>query len=234
MTWVGQAPFTDESHIFANLGDGTYFHSGALAIRQAVAAGVDITYKILFNDAVAMTGGQPIDGILTVPILAHQLRAEGVKDIFVVTEDVDRSGSHGALPANVTVRDRRDLDAVQRECRTLRGVSAIIYDQTCATELRRRRKRGLEPEATSRPFINTRVCEGCGDCSTASNCLSIEPVETLYGRKRSINQSSCNMDLSCATRILSKLRHCRRRADQGRRRGRSSHPSRDNPAKACR
>jgi indolepyruvate ferredoxin oxidoreductase len=196
--WIGQSPFTDEAHIFANLGDGTYFHSGILAIRQSVAAGVNITYKVLFNDAVAMTGGQAVDGALTVPILARQLAAEGVGKIAVVSDDVARTRSQGEFDPVVAFHDRADLDAVQKAMREHKGVSAIIYDQTCATELRRRRKRGLVPDKTFQLFINARVCEGCGDCSVQSNCISIEPLETQFGRKRKIDQASCNKDASCA------------------------------------
>jgi indolepyruvate ferredoxin oxidoreductase len=197
IAWVGQAPFTDERHIFANLGDGTYFHSGVLAIRQAVAAGVNITYKILFNDAVAMTGGQPVDGVLTVPALAAQVAAEGVGRVVVVSDDPERTRAQGPAPAVAEWRHRDELDVVQKQLRTHPGVSVLIYDQTCATELRRRRKRGLAPDPNLRVFINERVCEGCGDCSVQSNCVSIEPVETAYGRKRRIDQSSCNKDQSC-------------------------------------
>jgi indolepyruvate ferredoxin oxidoreductase len=197
VAWIGQAPFTDERHIFANLGDGTYFHSGILAIRQAVAAEVNITYKLLFNDAVAMTGGQPVDGVLTVPILVQQLQAEQVAKVVVVSDDVARTRQSGALPPKVEVRDRAELDVVQKELRDLPGVTVLVYDQPCATELRRRRKRGLAPDPGVRVFINPRVCEGCGDCSAASNCISIEPLETEFGVKRQINQSTCNVDLSC-------------------------------------
>ena len=193
--WVGQAPFTDETHIFANLGDGTYFHSGILAIRQSIAAGVNITYKILFNDAVAMTGGQSHDGSLTVPSIVSQLRAEGVERIVVVTDEPEKYSFQNPLPVPVEHRD--DLDRVQREMRTVPGVSVLVYDQTCASEKRRRRKRGRMADPPRRVFINERVCEGCGDCSTASNCLSITPVETEFGRKRQIDQSTCNKDFSC-------------------------------------
>jgi indolepyruvate ferredoxin oxidoreductase len=194
--WIGQAPFTETKHVFANLGDGTYSHSGLLAIRQAVVAKVPITYKILVNDAVAMTGGQPVEGALTVPEIAHQVRAEGIGPIVVVTDDPARH-SASALPAGVPVRHRRDLDAVQRELREYPGVSVLIYDQTCAAEKRRRRKRGLMPDPARRVVINDRVCEGCGDCSAKSNCMSVVPVETEFGRKRAIDQSSCNKDFSC-------------------------------------
>ncbi|THF63923.1 indolepyruvate ferredoxin oxidoreductase family protein [Pseudothauera nasutitermitis] len=195
--WVGQAPFTATPHVFANLGDGTYFHSGLLAIRQAVAARVSITYKILYNDAVAMTGGQPHDGELTVPIIARQLAAEGVGSIVVVTDGTPRAYGPAELPHGVPVRHRDELDAVQRELRAVPGVSALIYDQTCAAEKRRRRKRGTFPDPARRVFINEAVCEGCGDCGVASNCMSILPVETEFGRKRRIDQSSCNKDYSC-------------------------------------
>ena len=194
--WVGQAPFTREKHIFANLGDGTYFHSGLLAIRQAVSAGVNITYKILYNDAVAMTGGQPHDGRLSVPIIVQQLQAEGVHNIVVVTDGTDRAYGPSDIP-HIPVRHRDELDAVQRELRASGGVTALIYDQTCAAEKRRRRKRGLYPDPARRVFINEAVCEGCGDCGVASNCMSILPVETEFGRKRQIDQSSCNKDYSC-------------------------------------
>ncbi len=197
VSWVGQAPFTDETHVFVNLGDGTYFHSGILAIRQAVAAQVNITYKILFNDAVAMTGGQAVDGVLTAPIIARQLAAEGVRTIVVVSDDVERTRQTGDFAADIALHHRDALDVVQRDLRDRPGVTAIIYDQTCATELRRRRKRGLAPDPGVKMFINPRVCEGCGDCSAQSNCISIEPLATEFGRKRQIEQSSCNSDLSC-------------------------------------
>ena len=196
-TWIGHAPFTSEKHIFANLGDGTYFHSGSLAIRAAVAAGVSITYKILFNDAVAMTGGQPIDGVLTVPQITRQLAAEGVRRIVVVTQDPHKYARDDPFAPGVQVAPRENLDAVQRQLREFDGVSALIFDQTCAAELRRRRKRGTAVDPARHVVINELVCEGCGDCSTASNCLSVEPVATEFGRKRRINQSSCNKDFSC-------------------------------------
>jgi indolepyruvate ferredoxin oxidoreductase len=196
--WIGQAPFTTTPHVFVNLGDGTYFHSGVLAIRAALAAGVNITYKILYNDAVAMTGGQPVDGTLTVPQVAHQLRAEGVQQIVVVIDDTaERAWHNSDLPHGIPVRPRAELDSVQRECRECPGVSAIIYDQTCAAENRRRRKRGKLPDPPRRAFINEHVCEGCGDCGVQSNCLAIVPVETPLGRKRAIDQSACNKDFSC-------------------------------------
>jgi indolepyruvate ferredoxin oxidoreductase len=195
--WLGQAPFTDETHIFANLGDGTYFHSGLLAIRAAVAAKVPITYKILFNDAVAMTGGQHHDGPLSVPQISRQLAAEGVGRIVVVSDEPDKYPSDAGFAPGVTVFHRDELDRVQRELREVPGVTAIIYDQTCAAEKRRRRKRGTFPDPQKRAFINEAVCEGCGDCGVKSNCVSVEPLETEYGRKRQINQSACNKDFSC-------------------------------------
>jgi indolepyruvate ferredoxin oxidoreductase len=197
VAWVGQAPFTTEQHLFANLGDGTYYHSGSLAVRQAIAAGVNITYKILFNDAVAMTGGQPVDGTLRVPELTRELDAEGVKKIVVVTDEPQKYQAAVALAPGVTVHHRDELDRIQRELREISGVTAIVYDQTCATEKRRRRKRGTMADPERRVIINELVCEGCGDCSVQSNCLSVEPVETPFGRKRRINQNSCNKDFSC-------------------------------------
>ena len=197
VNWIGQAPFTTDKHVFVNLGDGTYFHSGVLAIRQSVAAKVNVTYKILYNDAVAMTGGQPLDGSLSVAAMTRELEAEGVRKIVVVTDDVDRYDDVTDLAPGVTVHPREALDVVQRELRGIEGCSAIIYEQTCATEKRRRRKRGTMPKLAKRVVINERVCEGCGDCSTQSNCLSVESVETEFGRKRRINQSSCNQDFSC-------------------------------------
>lgn len=217
--WIGQAPFTNEKHVFANLGDGTYFHSGILAIRAAVAAGAPITYKILFNDAVAMTGGQPTDGALTAPRITQQVYAEGVRKIVIVTDEPQKYGggqerdhsalnAHGAsgdawtLAPGVTVHHRDELDRIQRELREYPGVSVLVYDQTCASEKRRRRKQNrpdqvVFPDPPRRVVINELVCEGCGDCSVQSNCLSVEPLETEFGRKRRINQSSCNKDYSC-------------------------------------
>lgn len=195
--WVGQAPFTEEKHVFANLGDGTYFHSGLLAIRAAVAAKVPITYKILFNDAVAMTGGQPVDGPINVQMISRQVAAEGIDKIVVVTDDPDKYKDISDLAPGVPVMHRDELDTVMRDLREHPGVSVLIYDQTCATEKRRRRKRNAYPDPARRVVINERVCEGCGDCSKASHCLSVEPLETEFGRKRKINQSSCNKDFSC-------------------------------------
>ena len=197
--WVGQAPFTDEKHVFANLGDGTYFHSGSLAIRQSIAAGVNITYKILYNDAVAMTGGQRVgerpEGHSVVQI-AQSMVAEGAKIVTVVTDEPDKYDGV-RLPDGVSVQHRDTLEALQQAMREVQGTTVIIYDQTCATEKRRRRKRGLMPVATQRVVINESVCEGCGDCGVQSNCLSVEPLETPLGRKRTINQNTCNSDYSC-------------------------------------
>jgi indolepyruvate ferredoxin oxidoreductase len=197
--WVGQAPFTNEKHIFANLGDGTYFHSGLLAIRQSIAAGVNITYKILYNDAVAMTGGQKVgerpEGHSVLQIM-QSLIAEGVGKLVIVTDEPGKYNGVSLL-SGVTVHHRDELDRIQREFRELKGTTAIIYDQTCATEKRRRRKRGTMADPAKRVVINELVCEGCGDCSVQSNCLSVEPVETEFGRKRRINQSTCNKDYSC-------------------------------------
>jgi indolepyruvate ferredoxin oxidoreductase len=198
-TWIGQAPFTDEKHVFANLGDGTYFHSGVLAIRASVAAKVNVTYKILYNDAVAMTGGQVVDGPLDPGKISRQLAAEGVTPIVVVTDEPEKYPADYPWAEGVTVRHRADLMDVQRELREMPGVSAMIYDQTCASEKRRRRKKGEYPDPAKRAVINEAVCEGCGDCSKQSNCLSVEPLETELGRKRQINQSSCNKDFSCVT-----------------------------------
>ena len=195
--WIGQAPFSKDKHVFVNIGDGTYFHSGILAIRQAVSAKVSVTYKILANDAVAMTGGQPIDGTLTIPQLTRQLEAEGVEKIVVLSEHPKLYKNSPGIAPNTPVKHRDELMGVQRELAEFNGVSVIIYDQTCAAEKRRRRKRGTYEIPNKRLFINQRVCEDCGDCSMQSNCLSVEPIETDFGRKRKINQSSCNMDFSC-------------------------------------
>ncbi|HET9485538.1 MAG TPA: indolepyruvate ferredoxin oxidoreductase family protein, partial [Xanthomonadales bacterium] len=196
-TWVGQAPFTNEPHVFQNLGDGTYFHSGSLAIRQAIAAKVNITYKILYNDAVAMTGGQPVDGTLSVPDIAQQVRAEGVKTIIVMSDDIEKWSKPEIFPDGVEFIHRDALDAVQKRLRETPGVTVLIYDQTCAAEKRRRRKRKLMPDPAKRTYINSLVCEGCGDCSVKSNCVSVLPLETEFGRKREIDQSNCNKDFSC-------------------------------------
>jgi indolepyruvate ferredoxin oxidoreductase len=195
--WVGQAPFARDTHVFANIGDGTYFHSGILAIRQAISAKVPITYKILYNDAVAMTGGQPVDGILTVPQLTRQLEAEGAERVVVVSERPDAYLGRHDLAPGVDVYHRDRLMEVQEELRQVKGVTILIYDQTCAAEKRRRRKKGGYPDPDIRLFVNDRVCEGCGDCSVQSNCLSVEPLATPFGEKRRINQSSCNKDFSC-------------------------------------
>ncbi len=200
VSWVGQAPFTTENHIFANLGDGTFYHSGLLAVRQSIAAKVNITYKILFNDAVAMTGGQPIDGTMKVPEMTRELDAEGAAKVVVVTDEPEKYEDHAVaarLAPSVTVHHRDELDEIQRQLREIPGCTVIVYDQTCATEKRRRRKRGTMEDPAKRVVINELVCEGCGDCSVQSNCLSVEPVETEFGRKRRINQNTCNKDYSC-------------------------------------
>ncbi len=197
VNWVGKSRFTGNGHVFQNLGEGTYFHSGYMAIRQAQAAGANITYKILFNDAVAMTGGQPVDGAITVPAIASQVRAEGVNRIAIVSDEPGKYTDKRAFPADTTFHHRSQLDALQRELREIPGVTVLIYDQTCAAEKRRLRKRGAFPDPARRVFINHAVCEGCGDCSVQSNCLSIYPLDTELGRKRKIDQSSCNKDYSC-------------------------------------
>ncbi len=194
--WIGQKSFTKEKHIFANLGDGTYFHSGVLAIRAAIAANANITYKILYNDAVAMTGGQPVDGQLKVTDVIAQVHAEGARKVVVVTDEPEKYRGI-KLVGNPAVYHRDELDRVQRELREIEGTTVLVYDQTCATEKRRRRKRGTYPDPARRIFINDAVCEGCGDCSIKSNCLSVEPLNTPSGTKRKINQSSCNKDYSC-------------------------------------
>ncbi|TRZ93442.1 MAG: indolepyruvate ferredoxin oxidoreductase family protein [Rhodocyclaceae bacterium] len=195
--WLGVSGHSGTQHIFANLGDGTYFHSGLLAIRAAVAGKINITYKLLFNDAVAMTGGQPLDGTLTVPQLTRQLAAEDVKRIVVMSDEPEKYASVTDFAPGVVIRHRDELDATQRELRETPGVTSLIYDQTCAAEKRRRRKRGLFPDPAVRVFINEMVCEGCGDCSAKSNCLAVIPVDTEFGRKRAIAQHSCNKDYSC-------------------------------------
>ena len=195
--WIGEAPFSNRGHIFQNLGDGTYNHSGYLAIRAGIASGVNMTYKILFNDAVAMTGGQANDGGLTVPQIAAQVAAEGAKRIAVVTDEPWKYAKDTEWPRGLTVHHRDELDAVQRELATVSGLTVLIYDQTCAAEKRRRRKRGAFPDPDKRVVINDLVCEGCGDCGVKSNCVSVQPLETEWGRKRTIDQSSCNKDYSC-------------------------------------
>jgi len=195
--WIGQAPFTSLPHMFANVGDGTYYHSGILAIRAALSANVPITFKILYNDATAATGGQPLPSPMTVPRVTRQLEAEGVKRIVVVTDDTAKYGADAGFAPGVRLESRERLDRVQKSLREFKGVSVIVYDQTCAAEKRRRRKRNAFPDPARRSFINTRVCEGCGDCNVKSNCVSILPHETEFGRKRIIDQSSCNKDFSC-------------------------------------
>ena len=195
--WIGEAPFSKREHVFQNLGDGTYNHSGYLAIRAAIASGVKMTYKILFNDAVAMTGGQANDGGLTVPQIAAQVAAEGASRVVVVTDEPWKYAKAIEWPRGLTVHHRDELDAVQRELATVPGVTVLIYDQTCAAEKRRRRKRGAFPDPDKRVVIHDLVCEGCGDCGVKSNCVSLQPLETEWGRKRTIDQSSCNKDYSC-------------------------------------
>ncbi|MYN03247.1 indolepyruvate ferredoxin oxidoreductase family protein [Pseudoduganella sp. DS3] len=201
LQWVGAAPFSGTGHIFQNLGDGTYQHSGLLAIRAAVAAGTNITYKILYNDAVAMTGGQAAEGVIDPARITRQLHAEGVARIVLVSDDPERwhSANDSGLAPGTAIHHRSELDAVQRTLREAAGVTAIVYEQTCAAEKRRRRKRKAMPDPDRRLFINERVCEGCGDCSVQSNCISVEPLETAYGRKRKINQNACNKDYSCVS-----------------------------------
>ncbi|MEP6739063.1 MAG: indolepyruvate ferredoxin oxidoreductase family protein [Caldimonas sp.] len=197
--WVSHSQFTKVPHVFQNLGDGTYYHSGYLAVRQAIAAGTNITYKILFNDAVAMTGGQPVDGTITVDAIARQVEAEGAVKVVVLSDDIAKYDAiHAKFPAGTEFHDRAELDAVQRRLREMKGVTILIYEQTCAAEKRRRRKKGELVDPARRLFINDRVCEGCGDCSVQSNCVAVIPNETPLGRKRKIDQSSCNKDYSCA------------------------------------
>jgi indolepyruvate ferredoxin oxidoreductase len=195
--WIGEAPFSNRKHVFQNLGDGTYNHSGYMAIRAAIASGVNITYKILFNDAVAMTGGQRNDGGLTVPQIARQVAAEGAKRVVVVTDEPDKYAAGEDWPRGLTIHHRDELNAVQTSLADVPGVTVLIYDQTCAAEKRRRRKRGAFPDPDKRVIINKLVCEGCGDCGVQSNCVSVQPLETEFGRKRRIDQSSCNKDFSC-------------------------------------
>ncbi|WP_035712726.1 indolepyruvate ferredoxin oxidoreductase family protein, partial [Bradyrhizobium genomosp. I (2014)] len=196
VNWAASSRFTGNKHVFQNLGEGTYYHSGSMAIRQAIAAKANVTYKILFNDAVAMTGGQPVDGPVSVHAIAHSVRAEGVARIALVSDDPAHFNP-ADLPSGVTIHPREEMDAVQRDLRDISGVSVLIYQQTCATEKRRRRKRGQMADPKRFAYINDLVCEGCGDCSIESNCLSVEPKETPFGRKRQINLSACNKDFSC-------------------------------------
>jgi indolepyruvate ferredoxin oxidoreductase len=195
--WVGEAPFSNRKHVFQNIGDGTYNHSGYMAIRAAIASNTNVTYKILFNDAVAMTGGQANDGGLTVPQVARQVAAEGAKRVVVVTDEPDKYAPDTDWPKDLTIHHRDDLIAVQEELAEIPGVTVLIYDQTCAAEKRRRRKRHTFPDPDKRVIINELVCEGCGDCGVKSNCVSVQPLETEWGRKRTIDQSSCNKDFSC-------------------------------------
>ncbi len=197
VSWVGQAPFTKTKHVFQNLGDGTYFHSGLLAIRQTIAAGVNITYKILYNDAVAMTGGQPLDGQISVEKMIFQLRGEGVKRIAVVSDDPDNHTDSIQSFKGLTIDHRDDLITIEKELREIDGTTVLIYEQTCAAEKRRRRKKGLIEDPARRVVINPEVCEGCGDCNIQSNCLSVLPLATELGRKRQIDQSACNKDFTC-------------------------------------
>jgi indolepyruvate ferredoxin oxidoreductase len=196
--WISHAMFTKTQHVFQNLGDGTYYHSGYLAIRQAVAAKATITYKILFNDAVAMTGGQPVDGVISVDAIARQVESEGVKQVVVVSDDIDKYDAiRNRFPAGTTFHDRTELDDVQRRLREVAGVTVLIYEQTCAAEKRRRRKKGELVDPPKRLLINEAVCEGCGDCTVQSNCVAVLPTETKLGRKRKIDQTACNKDYSC-------------------------------------
>ncbi|MGI9502519.1 MAG: indolepyruvate ferredoxin oxidoreductase family protein, partial [Geminicoccaceae bacterium] len=196
-SWIGEAPFSKRGHVFQNIGDGTYYHSGLMAIRAAIASGVNITFKLLYNDAVAMTGGQAVDGQLTVPQISRQVTAEGAVQVVVVTDEPEKYPLSAGFAPGVTIRHRDELDQVQREMREVEGTSVLIYDQTCAAEKRRRRKRGQMIDPPKRVVINEAVCEGCGDCGEVSNCVSILPLETEFGRKRQIDQSSCNKDFSC-------------------------------------
>jgi indolepyruvate ferredoxin oxidoreductase len=196
VNWITRSMFNGGQHVFQNLGDGTFYHSGSLAIRQAFAAGTNITFKILFNDAVAMTGGQPVDGPISVERIAHSVRAEGIERVALVSDEPEQFDA-GDLPPGTTISHRREMDAIQRELRDIPGVTILIYAQTCATEKRRRRKRGTLEDPNKRVVINELVCEGCGDCSIESNCLSVIPKETPFGRKRQIDQNNCNKDFSC-------------------------------------
>ena len=197
INWAGAEPFSNTKHMFQNLGDGTYFHSGLLAIRSAIASNTNITYKILFNDAVAMTGGQPHDGTISPDAILRQVLAEGVVKAVLVSDQPDLHRQGGKVPAGIDIYHRDDLDLVQRELREIEGVTVLLYEQTCAAEKRRRRKKGLFPDPDKRLFINDAVCENCGDCSEQSTCVSIQPKQTAIGVKRTIDQSSCNKDFSC-------------------------------------
>src|SRR6266852_1492796 len=195
--WIGEAPFSKRPHVFQNLGDGTYNHSGSLAVRAAIHAGVNITYKVLFNDAVAMTGGQRNDGNITVPQIANEVAAEGARRVVVVTDEPLKYPSGTRWPEGLKIYHRDDLQEVQKELAGVPGCTVLIYDQTCAAEKRRRRKRHQFPDPDKRVVINELICEGCGDCGVKSNCVSVQPLETEFGRKRTIDQSSCNKDFSC-------------------------------------
>ena len=195
--WIGEAPFSKRPHVFQNIGDGTYNHSGYMALRASIASGVNVTYKILYNDAVAMTGGQTNDGNLSVPKIAAQVAAEGARRVVVVSDEPKKYPPGIKWPEGITFHHRDDLQAVQKELSEIPGCTVLIYDQTCAAEKRRRRKRGTFPDPEKRVIINELVCEGCGDCGVKSNCVSVQPLETEFGRKRTIDQSSCNKDFSC-------------------------------------
>ncbi len=224
--WIGEAPFSKRPHVFQNLGDGTYNHSGYMAIRGAIASGVNITYKILFNDAVAMTGGQANDGGLTVPQIARQVAAEGAKNVVVVTDEPWKYAQSEQWPKGLTIHHRDELMAVQTELAAIPGCTVLIYDQTCAAEKRRRRKRGRFPDPDKRVIINELVCEGCGDCGVKSNCVSVQPLETEWGRKRTIDQSSCNKDFSCVKGFCPSFVTVRgRQAQAGHRRRRAARRS---------
>ena len=219
--WVGVAPFTDEEHVFANLGDGTYFHSGSLAIRQAVASGANITYKILYNDATAMTGGQHVDGDLSPQQITFQLHTEGIRDIYLVSENPDAYPASDIAPGTRTAH-RDELDAVQKTLREVKGASAIVFVQTCAAEKRRRRKRGTMEDPARRVLINPAVCEGCGDCSVQSNCISVEPLETETGAQAHHQSIDLQQGLFLRQGLLPVLRHRRRRQAAPPRAGRIS------------
>src|SRR3546814_214718 len=197
--WVGMAPFVTQDHLFQNLGDGTFHHSGSLAIRSAIASGSHITYKLLYNDAVAMTGGQQAIGKMKVPEIVAELLAEGVERVVITSDNPKQSrrAFGRRLPAKLTIRHRDDMIPVQEELASTSGVTVLIHEQECATELRRKRKRGLVEAPKARILINERVCEGCGDCGVKSGCLSVRPTETEFGRKTQIHQASCNLDFSC-------------------------------------